>query len=80
MSEASCGAAGAPSLGSAPQARPCRWLAPTVSTLGDGGELRQRLLHGLGAARRHMHGDGAVIGQAAHQVFGGAVGDDAAAC
>ena len=47
--------------------------------LGDGRELRERLGDRLRAARRHLQRDGIVVGQAAHQVLGRAVGDDAAA-
>ena len=46
----------------------------------DAGHGRERSLYGFDLVGRHAHGNRAVIGHPAHQILGGAVGDDAAAC
>ena len=72
-------AAGAPSLGSGAQLHLAVGGADRLD-LGDGRELRRAPWPPprRGRPPRCMR-DGVVIGQAAHQVLGGAVGDDAAA-
>ncbi len=61
-------------------ARSRRWPSDAADGLdaADAGNGGERTLQGFGFVGGDAHGDRAVIGHAAHQVLGGAVGDDAA--